>query len=545
MKSPDTSPFATDRSARALVAYDRQRSNSDHSRHVLLDVLTGGSEQDWLECAQALVLRRDSEATTTVLTGALAEHPESSELRLALAGALLQNGDRTSAESLLRVLLAEHPDHAAGTFLLARTLKEQGRMQAVAVGLRALFRQQPHDAELVIRAIELLDDCNRKQDAAAICEDEIAAGSTDLRLHAYAGVLLSQLGQFELARTRYAFVLAGTTQALDWHVPLGLADLQRYVDDSHPDFAMFRHCLQQPDLSEQARTTLLFALGKAHDDIGDYAQAARYLRQANAIVHAGIRWSRKQWRRSIEARIGRTLPSASLAAPLDWTPVFIVGMPRSGTTLLAQLLSRHPQVCHRGELAWLPTLVEQLATSGDYRAQLEQAAATYTAQLRQDNSHAHWFIDKQPHNFMHVDLILAMFPNARIIHCRRNARDNALSLWMQSFQKGTQDFAYDFSDISAVIQGSRRLMAHWVKRYPASIRTIRYEELTAAPAAALEPLSGWLGLSAHDLLGASNATAAISTASLWQARQPIHTRSVERWRHYGPHLPQLLRLPED
>ena len=543
-KDAAASPVAG-RCADALVAYDRQQTHDEDACCALVEKLAGASIADWLECAQIFVLRRDSRATLAVLGAALREQPESSDLRVAMAGALLQNHDPDRAESLLRDTLSGDPDHAAAAFLLARMLKGQGRMRAMATVLQALFRHERHDPELVIQAIELLDDGARQREAAELCEREIDAGSDDPRLHAYAGMLLAQLGQFERARARHEFALAKTPQALEWHVPLGLSDLQRYTTRDHPDFEVFRACLEQSGLSDRARASLLFALGKAHDDIADYALAAHYLRNANAKVHATIRWSRKQWRRSIEARMSRDLPATLLVAPSDWTPIFIVGMPRSGTTLLAELLARHPQVCHRGELAWLPTLAEQLTTgNGDYRARLENAAATYAAHLRQDDSDARWFIDKQPLNFLHVDLILALFPNARIIHCLRNARDNALSLWMQSFQPGRQEYAYDFADIGAAIHGSRRLMTHWLKRYPDSIRTVAYESMTTAAADCLAELSAWLGLPSHDLLGSRSTTASISTASLWQARQPIHTRSVQRWRHYAAHLPGLLQIPE-
>jgi tetratricopeptide (TPR) repeat protein len=535
------------RSDLALMTYGAQDSRGDERRHpALLEVLAGGSEQDWLECAQALTLRKDRRATACVLAGALVAHPQSPQIRLALAGAILENGDAAGAESHLRRLLADDPGHAAGAFLLARMLKGQGRTSAASAVLGALFQCKRHDVETVIQAVELLDECGHQQAAVALCESEFAAGCRDARLHAYAGMLLSQLGQFTLARERHLFALSHATQAPEWHVPLGLADLQRYATSGHPDVAMFRDILERADLSDAARATILFALGKAHDDVGDYESASGYLRQANATVHAGIRWSRKLWRRSVDLRLSRRAPVEVAPVPINWTPIFIVGVPRSGTTLVAELLARHPDVCHRGELPWMPSLAEQFANGGRADHEwLAHAGTHYAQQLRQDDSDARWFIDKQPQNFMHVDLILALFPHARIVHCQRNTRDNALSLWMQSFQPGAQDFAYDFSDIGAVIQGSRRLMAHWMKRYPAAIRAVRYEELTEDPAAALQPLSTWLGLSTHDRLGASNATAAISTASLWQVRQPVHTRSVGRWRHYEPYLPQLLRLPEN
>src|SRR6185312_6187817 len=195
-------------------------------------------------------------------------------------------------------------------------------------------------------------------------------------------------------------------------------------------------------------------------------------------------------RRSVEAKISHTLPAGQLAAPTDWTPVFIVGLPRSGTTLLADRLARHPDVCQRGELPWLPAVAEQVINgNGEYRERLQHAAATYTAQLLQDDSSARWMLDKQPHNFMHVDLILARYPNA--------------------------------------------------------IRIVQYEHLVSDPASLLRSVADWLGLPPHDLVSSNTDNGSIiSTASLWQARQPINTRSLRRWEHYSAYVPELLQLPD-
>jgi tetratricopeptide (TPR) repeat protein len=532
--------------AGSLEAYARQLANGHAAaaHATLLGALAGRPQDVWLQYAREFVLQQNVRAATGLLSAAVAEHPDSCELSFALAGMHQQAHEPAPAESLLRTILVQQPDHPAAAFLLAHILKDQGRMHAAAAALTALFQHRRHDLAVVIKAVELLDECDRKQDAAAICEGEIAAGSTDPRIYAYAGMLLAQLGQFELARARYAFALDHSEQALEWNIALGLAGLQRYRDDSHPDFALFQGSLQRADLSDRARASLLFALGKASDDIAAYADAAPSLRQANVLMHSILPWSRKLWRRGVEARIGRTSFLPRPSAPSPWTPVFIVGMPRSGTTLLAELLSRHPEVCNRGELVWMQKIEEQFSRADQRHPDwLEDAGAIYAAQLRQDDSNARWFIDKQPHNFMCVDLILALFPHARIIYCQRNARDNALSLWTQCFVADAQSFSYNFADIAAVIRGSRRLMAHWQTRYASSIHVVRYEQLTAEPATCLSSLTTWLELPPHDLLGTQGKSSTISTASLWQARQPVYTRSVERWRHYAAHLPELLRLP--
>jgi tetratricopeptide (TPR) repeat protein len=510
----------------------------------ILAALARAPEQEWLECGRALVLRADLPGALAVFSAAARRYPASGEVHVGLAGLYWQMQQHTQAEALLRDWLAQHPDHVAATFLLVRLLREQGRMQAAAQSMRQLFEHGPHDTDTVIQAVEMLDDYGRPQDAAVICEAELAAGSTDPRVHAYAGMLDIQLGEFERARERYEFALAHSPMAVEWNIPIGLSGLQRYQDSSHPDFALFRDVLNRPGLSDKTRITTLFALGKAHDDIADYAQAANCLREANTLAHATGSWSRKHWNRSVEARLAARPYPFTLPAPADWTPIFIVGVPRSGTTLLAELIARHPQVRNRGELGWLKLLVQRLSlTTADRLGPYEQAAAVYAAQLRQDDDDAHWLIDKQPLNLLHVDLIMALWPNARILHCQRHARDTALSLWSQSFHDQAHDYAYDFGDISALIRGCRRLAMHWSARYPTAFRTVHYEDLVTAPDDIVAMLIDWLGLPAMSPSNPMQKPHGISTASTWQVRQPVHARSAGRWREYAAYLPELLRIP--
>jgi len=254
-------------------------------------------------------------------------------------------------------------------------------------------------------------------------------------------------------------------------------------------------------------------------------------------------WSRKNWRRMIDAKVAAKPLTHRVAAVRDWSPLFIVGVPRSGTTVIAERLSRHADVVNRGELAWLSFLAGQLSRGGAIDASaLEKNAATYAAQLRQDDGDGRWFIDKQPLNLLHVDLILALFPDAKIIHCRRNARDTALSLWQQFFLAEEQNFAYDFADIAAVIQGCDRLMTRWQALHAASIRSVRYEDFTTDPDGVIAGLRDWLDLGRDD--EAATPAPAISTSSLWQARQAVYTRSVGRWSAYAPYIPELLGLPD-
>ncbi|MBS0557863.1 MAG: sulfotransferase [Proteobacteria bacterium] len=501
------------------------------------------TEAQALADLRASVLRGEWNAALRHAESGLAANPQSLELRRALAGIHRQNARLADAESLLRDVLVRAPGDFAAAFTLAEMLIEAGRGAAAAETLRTCFAQGAHDAELAIRAVELLDEAGRKHAAASIADAALAGHADDARLHAYAGMLRIQLGEFERARGDFAFALEHDARACDWHVPLGLASAQRYADAKHADFGVFRECLARSDLSDTARTSLLFAAGKAHDDIGDFAQAAGSWREANARAHAATAWSRKNWQRAVESRLASRPQARRLHEP-DFVPVFIVGMPRSGTTLAAELLARHPRVRNRGELPWLAKLAQLPALAGNApRDVLERCAAIYAAQLLQDDAgDTRFFIDKQPLNFRYVDLMLALFPNARIVHCRRDARDTALSLWAQYFHEDVQGYAYDFADMARVMRDSERLMAHWRERYPQAIRELRYEDLAAQPQAQIARLAEWIGVPAGPVSQAQAATDAIGTASLWQARQPVYTRSIGRWRHYAPFVPELEKI---
>lgn len=504
--------------------------------------LEGKSAAEWLEAGRMLALERDIEAAASVLQAALARHGDDGELILALAGVRWQMNDHADAQALLEGLLVQQPGHVAAAFMLARLHFEQSRPDAAVQVFRGLFGQHRQPADLVHRAAKMLADGGRKQAAAEMCEAAITIGSGDPFLHVYVAALLGQLGEFERSRKHYLFALEHEPKTIDAGAAYGLASIGRYGDPAHPDLARFGALLERADLSQSARASVLFALGKAHDDLGDYARAATCLRKANGLIDHRS-WSRKHWRRLVEARLaGAPLPRRTPAAT-ECVPIFVVGAPRSGTTLVAELLGRSPEVCNRGELDWLPHFAEQVARSAEVdSALLDRVAAAYLTRLQQGEAGVHWFVDKQPLNFLHVDLIGALFPQARIVHCRRSDRDTALSIWSQHFDSTEYRFAYDFADIAAVLNGCERLMAK--ARRDGRLLEARYKELARDPQAVIDDLAAALGLAPFDC-GVPNAVrGAIGTASVWQARQPVYTRAIGRWRAYAEFVPELLRFAD-
>jgi Sulfotransferase family len=232
----------------------------------------------------------------------------------------------------------------------------------------------------------------------------------------------------------------------------------------------------------------------------------------------------------------------------DFVPVFIVGLPRTGTTLVASTLQKYTDVRDRGELNWIAALYAHLQEQGQLHnpAALASIAAMICAQMRRDDSPARFYVDKNPLNFRYLDFITALFPNAKIIHCQRGSRDTALSLWMQHFAHEDLGFSYAFSRIAELEKGYRTLMAHWRSRLAMDILDVDYEAFVANPHAEKQRLAEFLGVGRADNRQDTQANSAVvTTASVWQVRQPIHTQSVERWRHYSAFLPELIeRFPE-
>jgi len=473
--------------------------------------------------------------------------PNDAELVYWLGNAYRMCGAHDSAEQVFRNSLQNNPGDERTAQALAYMLRDAGRLDAACQVILRLGEARGGGVEAALRDIRFLHGCRRFSEAAALCERELARGTTDPRLLFLAGEMAMTLGRFDLARERLLAAISGGLDLNAWSgIWLFLAACQRYADGAHPDLERFRSAMQDSRLGEASRAAAAFAYGKACDDLHRFEEAARAFDQANALARPRHPWSAEQWNQFVDACLSRPSPSPSPATgDSGIVPVFVVGLPRSGTTLVAELLGRHPQVCNRGERAWLPFLNQQLASgaAGNNPAALRMAAATYLAQLRQDDAPARWYIDKNPLNFRHLDLIAAMLPGARVIHCRRDRRDTALSIWMQHFAHQDNNYAYAWDDIAAFAAGEERLMQHWKRTLPVPILTVDYEKLAQDPAQSLRELAAFLGLPEQDLLATpSKENSAIATSSVWQARQPVYRSSVGRWQPYAPLIPGLAAL---
>lgn len=505
--------------------------------------LHDASSQEWGDVARQILQRGQPLFAAALLQMARQRDSADSSLRYWLAQAFWQDGDSDRAEAELRALLAGET-HMAASQLLAEVLRAQGRLRAAASCMAAVARQMGDDTNGVLACIQFVRGSHQHELAAELCTEQRTRGTSDPRLHAVAGQIEQELGHFDQARACYSAALESGVDVNAWFVPGSLASLQRYSNRQHSDFALFETQLRNRALSPRARASILFAKGKACDDIGAYADAAEAWQQANALTRQTVNWSRARWTSFVKDRLAAPSLQAISTAQAPPTPIFVVGLPRTGTTLTAELLGRCAGVCNRGELPTLEFLAQRLASlaPAQRQAHLHAAAEIYLAHLRRDDPPATCYVDKNPLNFRYLDQVAAMFPQARVIHCRRQPRDTALSIWSQPFAHDDYAFARDFADIAAMMEGCDVLMAHWRQTLRLPIITVEYEHLVTDASATMTALLPHLGLSSQDPLVEPAASGSITSASMWQARQPVHRRSVSRWRHYAELLPELVQL---
>ncbi|MDB5985531.1 MAG: sulfotransferase [Nevskia sp.] len=532
-----------------LDRYERVRSTSSAVRAFrnLRRDLASQPLQVSLACARALEQRDDFSGGIALLEWLLGLTPESPDIRYELGEFLRRNGEFARAESLLRPLADDAHESAAEA--VAAILQVQGKLTAASEMMARLLKSETSDPDKTLSRITFIDQCQRPQLAYQLCQHALAKRSDDVALHALAGRIALSLGRLETSREHYLAALNAPGAPNTPVLLHALSAVQRYNDKVHHDFVRFRSFLSTPQLSPTARASALFALGKALDDIGNYPDAAKAFREGNTLIRSTLTWSRGIWANYVNDRISKALyPPAKLG--IEFVPVFIVGLPRSGTTLVAERLGRHPMVRNRDELNLIPYMDKwraQCPPEGD-TSLVARMASFAAAHLRQDDAPAHWYIDKNPLNFRFLGLIHELLPSTRIIYCKRNLRDTALSIWQQFFARGDDNgYAYTFEDIAAFAAGCEQLMNHWQRVLPLPIHVLEYENLILQPQESLARLQEFLDLPAADLLSIKPAEASlISTSSAWQARQSIYTTSLARWQAYAEYIPELLAsFPDD
>ena len=440
---------------------------------------------------------------------------------------------------------------------MADVAARSGRSDAATVALETAARAAPASAPIQASLARVLSRTGRIEEALQGWARAAALAPADASVHNGRGLACMDAGHLEEAQA--SFMRAVELDPLLPGACLNLARSRRFDASDAPLVDRIERLLSRR-LDPMIAADLHFALGKIRDDLGDHERAAASLRRANRLVHRTLRFDVASHARAVDA-LTDTFDAAFFAGRPESVseregPIFIVGMPA-----LRHLPRRTGPLRPPGRARWRRTRRPRpdcAARAAGDRLAAALSALRGRARIR-EHRHARTRVlasgprpgsdecrvtDKLPTNFLHLGFITHLFPNAALVHCRRDPRDVALSVFAQQFAEG-HVWAYDFADIAAFSAAHQRLMTHWREVLPRSFLEIDYEVLVRDPEPVCRRLLEYCGLEWNpDCLEFHRYRRAVATASNWQVRQPLYRRSAGRWRLYAPHLPELVESLE-
>ena len=540
------------------------------------------SAERWNDLGVAVQQRGEIERAIRAYHAALAERDDFTAAHANLAAALFLTGAGDEALMHAQFAAASAPDSTAITTTLALIEGARFGFERALARLDAGLAAQPDDAGMlgarafVLRRLErardALDtatrlvevapqatsfellalcqrDVGRHDDALASLERAIATAPNSATALASAGETLLDTGDLAGAKERFTQAIAANPHALGgW---IGLTQVQRFAPGD-PAFAHLEALLDTPALAvRDDRTLLHFALGKAYLGAGDDVRAFAHYEAGNRLKRAAFTYDVAADEARADAIVATfdaaTLARLSSGGVNDRDPIVVMGMPRSGTSLVEAILASLSGVYGAGELACAREIIE---TSAPYPASVPQLRAADVAAMGMQYADAlaalapaaARVVDKMPSNFLYAGLLHKMLPNVRLVFCTRDALDNGLSLYTALFS-GRQDFAYDLAEIGRYYRAHERIMAHWKAMLPpTAFIEIRYEDVVTDFDATVAQLLRFCGLPWDDACRRFYETRrTVATASRTEVRQPLYRSSVGRAQRYAAHLEPLVR----
>lgn len=461
-----------------------------------------------------------SEAVDSYLK-ALDSKPNYAEAHNNLGNSLLALGRSEEAVVCFRKALEINPEFADASYNLGNSLLSLERLDEAESSFRHALRINPNLVEAYNNLGNTLLELGRQDEAETCYRQAVLIKPSFIE------------GRLSLARSRK--VRIGDTNMA------ALIELDRSARDG-----VF-------DLSVNEKIFLCFALGKCHDDIGDYEKAFPYFIEGCNLMRATYDYDSEQTsqhfaliKRIFNQALCDKLCGGGVSSHL---PIFVLGMPRSGTTLTEQIIASHPEVYGAGELHDLMSIVQRSNKSGTFpsnllslsKSQLFEWGVEYVERLQRRAPHARHITDKMPGNFLATGLIHLMLPNAKIIHVNRNPLDTCLSCFTQLFSN-KQEHTYNLTELGRYYRDYALLMEHWRKLLPpGAFLDVQYEDIVTDLEGQARRIIEYCELEWDDgCLDFYKIRRTVQTASVSQVRQPIYKSSVQRWRVYEKFLEPLI-----
>jgi tetratricopeptide (TPR) repeat protein len=466
-----------------------------------------------------------------------------------LGAALFQLGCYEEAEEYFRQAIADRPDHPEAHSNLGAVRREKGDFRGAELSLRRALKLKPRFVNARCLLGLTLAYQGRVIDARAHFEKvlRVAPRNTDALLGM--GQLATIEGRFEEARELFE-----RTLEIDPYLPGTWAALVRIRRMTSADHAWLKSAerIAASGIPPAEEADLSFAIGKFCDDVGDFKRAFRSYQRGNELLKAAAapygRRAREQFVEDlIRVYTREAVSRVGAGASASTRPILLVGMPRSGTSLVEQIIASHPSATGAGEVGfWNNALREHAADIAQGLLDVpvrKRLAAAYERALGSVSTDALRVVDKTPVNSDYIGIIHSVFPTARFIYMRRNPIDTCLSCYFQPLSRA-HVFTMDLSDLAHYYRHHQRLMAHWREVLPAgTILDVPYSELVTDHERWSRRILEFAGLDWHErCLDFHALKRPVMTASNWQVRQKIYHHSLERWRNYAAFIGPLMEL---
>jgi len=553
---------------RALSLDDRLKA----PRRLLEKVLLAQGKTD--QSAQIAALNRQSEELKN---------------KVIEASSLLKAGDRAGSEKLCQEVLAVDPDNVGAKELMIDHALDSGRARWAEELSRQLIRKMPERLKWWLRLAAALSRQDKIIEAEEAVQHVLNIDSDRSEARMLLGDIFAKDNRFQAALEQYNLVLEKTPdnvvalsqkatvlktlgeqdQAVEVYrrcmqldnnygeAAWSLSNLKTYRF-SDAEVSQIQAALAEGSLTDKSKVHFNYALGKAYEHRKDWDSAFAYYAAGNQVQKQLVSWSADDFSqlvdRTIETFSTEFIAQSAGAGVDDGAPIFILGLPRSGSTLQEQILASHSQVEGTRELPYIPWLANRLhrqpnaMASQPYPLGVTELGAQdwyslgeqFMAQAqRHRQTDAPLFIDKLPNNFIYIGLILLAMPNAKIVNTMRHPIDNCFGCFKQLWAEG-QHFSYDLNDLGRYYRDYQRLMAHWQKVFPGKVYSVQYENVVDDLEGNVEKLLAYCGLPLEQAcLRFHETERAVNTASSEQVRQPIYKSAVAYWKHFEAHLGPL------
>lgn len=512
-----------------------------------------GTVQRRLAEADGLLRQRRPQLAEAICRDLIASDPGLVDARLIAARARQMLNDFAAMLEHVDAAIAIDPDHPVARLMRAEALILQGEIGAARRLLALLKLGAGGDPRMLARVAEMETQLGYHAEARdTLRKVEASAPNTPAIIYNLASAEIA-MGNLKAAEALLDRLIAIAPH--DYDAYYNRATLRRQTaSDNHIE--EMEALLSRLGNNPAGETQLCYALAKEYEDIGEIDLAFDRLARGAAARRRGMAYKVEDDIATMEA-IARTFDADYLGKAAEGRggeeAMFVLGLPRSGTTLVDRILSSHPQVESVGEINDLALAITSLCRGASSKEEMVRKSASiggpdlasaYRRSTCERAPNARFIVDKTPLNFLYIGLIARAMPSARIIHLERDPMDVGFAMFKTLFRMG-YPFSYDLEDIGRYIVAKQRLMTHWSELLPGRIVTVRYEDLVADQEGESRKLIGSVGLDWDDACLAFHKNAQPSaTASAAQVRQPIYASSVGKWRAFARHLGPLQAILE-